>query len=91
MGCHVKRIFEAFIIFDFDGSIHLPIQDLPIRAWQEHTREVFSVDWSNLKKDTFASSSWDGTIKLVSRKLFSRGRCRILRSFSGTPIDRVLS
>ena len=46
-----------------------PIQELPIRAWQEHTREVFSVDWSNLKKDTFASSSWDGTIKLVSRKL----------------------
>ena len=46
----------------------LSIQDLPIRAWQEHTREVFSVDWSNLKKDTFASSSWDGTIKLVSRK-----------------------
>ena len=67
MGCHVKRIFEVFIVSD--GFIHLPFQDLPIRAWQEHTREVFSVDWSNLKKDTFASSSWDGTIKLVSRKL----------------------
>lgn len=40
-------------------------QDLPIRAWQEHTREVFSVDWSNIKKDTFASCSWDGTVKLV--------------------------
>lgn len=41
------------------------VKDLPIRAWQEHTREVFSVDWSNIKKDTFASSSWDGTVKLV--------------------------
>jgi WD40 repeat protein len=74
MGCHVKRIF-FFENFQYlcDGFIYLPIQDLPIRAWQEHTREVFSVDWSNLKKDTFASSSWDGTIKLVSRKLYSPG------------------
>jgi peroxin-7 len=40
-------------------------QNLPIRAWQEHTREVFSVDWSNIKKDMFVSSSWDGNIKLV--------------------------
>ncbi|TFK39837.1 WD40-repeat-containing domain protein [Crucibulum laeve] len=52
-----------------DGSLRLwdvMLNDLPIRAWQEHTREVFSVDWSNIKKDTFASSSWDGTIKLWS-------------------------
>ncbi|KAG5647864.1 hypothetical protein DXG03_007788 [Asterophora parasitica] len=51
-----------------DGSLRLwdvMLNDLPIRAWQEHTREVFSVDWSNIKKDTFASSSWDGTVKLV--------------------------
>ncbi|EDR14584.1 uncharacterized protein LACBIDRAFT_187545 [Laccaria bicolor S238N-H82] len=50
-----------------DGSLRLwdvMLNDLPIRAWQEHTQEVFSVDWSNIKKDTFASSSWDGTIKL---------------------------
>jgi peroxin-7 len=50
-----------------DGSIKLwdvMLNDLPIRAWQEHSREVFSVDWSNLKKDTFASSSWDGNVKL---------------------------
>ncbi|KAF8966358.1 WD40-repeat-containing domain protein [Flammula alnicola] len=52
-----------------DGSIRLwdiMLNDLPIRAWQEHTREVFSVDWSNVKKDTFASSSWDGTVKIWS-------------------------
>ncbi|CCM02532.1 uncharacterized protein FIBRA_04634 [Fibroporia radiculosa] len=52
-----------------DGSIRLwdiMLNDLPIRAWQEHTREVFSVDWSNLQKDLFVSSSWDGTVKLWS-------------------------
>ncbi|PPQ67865.1 hypothetical protein CVT25_010304 [Psilocybe cyanescens] len=42
-------------------------QDLPIRAWQEHTREVFSVDWSNINKDTFASASWEGTVKLLKQ------------------------
>ncbi|KAF8880453.1 WD40-repeat-containing domain protein [Gymnopilus junonius] len=52
-----------------DGSIRLwdiMLNDHPIRAWQEHTREVFSVDWSNLKKDTFASSSWDGPAILTT-------------------------
>ncbi|CAL1714215.1 unnamed protein product [Somion occarium] len=52
-----------------DGSIKLwdiMLNDLPIRAWQEHTREVFSVDWSNMNKDLFISSSWDGTVKLWS-------------------------
>jgi len=42
------------------------INDLPILAWHEHTREAFSVDWSNIKKDLFISSSWDGTVKLWS-------------------------
>ncbi|EPQ56253.1 WD40 repeat-like protein [Gloeophyllum trabeum ATCC 11539] len=52
-----------------DGSIRLwdvMLNDLPIRAWQEHTREVFSVDWSNVQKDLFVSSSWDGNVKLWS-------------------------
>ncbi|KZT07292.1 WD40 repeat-like protein [Laetiporus sulphureus 93-53] len=52
-----------------DGSLRLwdiTLNDLPIRAWQEHTREVFSVDWSNIQKDMFVSSSWDGTVKLWS-------------------------
>ncbi|KAG8992498.1 peroxisomal targeting signal 2 receptor [Tulasnella sp. JGI-2019a] len=50
-----------------DGSIKLwdvNINDLPIRAWHEHTREVFSVDWSNIEKATFVSASWDGSAKL---------------------------
>ncbi|KAH9951207.1 WD40 repeat-like protein [Amylocystis lapponica] len=50
-----------------DGSLRLwdvMLNDLPIRAWQEHTREVYSVDWSNTQKDLFISASWDGTVKL---------------------------
>jgi WD40 repeat protein len=54
-------------------------QDLPIRAWQEHTREVFSVDWSNIKKDTFASSSWDGTVKLVRPCQYNKLRVLIIK------------
>lgn len=43
----------------------LTLQDFPIRNWHEHTREVFSVHWNYIKKDTFASGSWDHSIKIV--------------------------
>lgn len=43
----------------------LTVQDYPIRNWQEHSREVFCVDWNNLEKELFASSSWDGSVKVV--------------------------
>lgn len=46
-------------------------QEFPIRAWKEHSREVFSVDWSNIKKDVFASSSWDNTIKIARSHFLS--------------------
>lgn len=42
------------------------LNDHPIRNWHEHTREVFSVDWNNIKKDVFVSSSWDASVKVVS-------------------------
>ncbi len=38
---------------------------MPVRKWSEHGREVFSVNWNLFEKDTFLSSSWDATIKLV--------------------------
>ena len=53
-----------------DGSIKLwdaTLNDYPIRNWHEHSREVFSVDWNNIKKDVFLSSSWDASVKIVSR------------------------
>lgn len=67
MGRHVKCEQSASVRDAVGMTERLrDLQDLPIRAWQEHSREVFSVDWSNIKKDTFVSSSWDGNVKLVS-------------------------
>jgi len=51
-----------------DGSIKLfdiGVDQFPVQSWQEHNREVFSVHWNLITKDTFCSSSWDGTIKVV--------------------------
>lgn len=44
--------------------------------FHEHKREAFSVNWNPVTKDTFVSSSWDGTVKIV----------RILDSDSEAPI-----
>ncbi|KAL8841884.1 MAG: hypothetical protein Q9170_000757 [Blastenia crenularia] len=52
-----------------DGSIKLfdiGLDDFPVQSWQEHKREVFAVHWNLVAKDTFCSSSWDGTIKVWS-------------------------
>jgi WD40 repeat protein len=51
-----------------DGSVKLfdiSLKNFPVQSWQEHSREVYSVSWNLVSKDTFASSSWDGTIKIV--------------------------
>lgn len=56
-----------------DGSVKLfdiSLDQYPIQSWQEHRREVYSVAWNLVAKDTIASSSWDGTIKIVSRFIF---------------------
>lgn len=50
-----------------DGSIKLfdiSLDQFPIASWSEHAREVFSVHWNLITKETFLSSSWDGTIKV---------------------------
>lgn len=40
------------------------VAQFPIQSWTEHAREVFSVHWNLVSKDTFLSSSWDGTVKI---------------------------
>ncbi|CAD6570952.1 MAG: peroxisomal targeting signal 2 receptor [Alectoria sarmentosa] len=50
-----------------DGSIKLfdiGLDEFPIQSWKEHMREVFAVHWNLVSKDTFCSSSWDGTIRV---------------------------
>ena len=50
-----------------DGSIKLfdiTLDQFPIQSWQEHGREVFAVHWNLVAKDTFLSSSWDGSIRI---------------------------
>ncbi|KAG8528131.1 uncharacterized protein KY384_007047 [Bacidia gigantensis] len=52
-----------------DGSIKLfdiGVDTFPVQSWQEHNREVFAVNWNLVSKDSFCSSSWDGTIKVWS-------------------------
>ncbi|MCJ1301410.1 peroxisomal targeting signal 2 receptor [Hypocenomyce scalaris] len=52
-----------------DGSIKLfdiGLDEFPVQSWQEHKREVFAVHWNLVAKDTFCSSSWDGTVKVWS-------------------------
>lgn len=56
MGCLTKCM---------STHVRTNTQDHPIRNWHEHSREVFSVDWNNIQKDLFATSSWDGSVKIV--------------------------
>lgn len=51
-----------------DGSMKLfdlGVNEFPVMNFHEHKRETFSVCWNPVTKDTFISSSWDGTVKLV--------------------------
>ncbi|KAK3688510.1 peroxisome biogenesis factor 7 [Podospora appendiculata] len=52
-----------------DGSLKmfdLGVDQFPIMNFHEHRRETFSVCWNPCTKDTFLSSSWDGTVKIWS-------------------------
>ena len=52
-----------------DGSVKLwDLQSpgFPLMSWEEHTQEVYAVDWNLITKDTIATGSWDDTIKLWS-------------------------
>ncbi|KUJ17173.1 WD40 repeat-like protein [Mollisia scopiformis] len=53
-----------------DGSIKLfdiaAPGNNPVAQWQEHNREVYAVAYNLVTKDSFVSSSWDGTVKVWS-------------------------
>lgn len=59
---------NQIVVATGDGSIKLfdvTLNEFPLQSWQEHKREVFAVHWNLITKDTFCSSSWDGSLKLV--------------------------
>ena len=51
-----------------DGSVklwHLQTRDeFPIQNYREHKQEVSGVNWNLIAKDSFASASWDGSVKV---------------------------
>lgn len=52
-----------------DGTLRLfdtKLKQYPIAIFKEHQKEVFSCNWNLLSKQTFVSSSWDGTVKIWS-------------------------
>lgn len=60
---------NQIVVATGDGSVKLfdiSLDEFPVQSWQEHKREVFAVHWNLVTKDTFCSSSWDGTIKIWS-------------------------
>ncbi|KAL2208834.1 peroxisome targeting signal type 2 receptor [Sarocladium strictum] len=73
-----------------DGSMKLfdlGVDEFPVMNFHEHKRETFSVCWNPVSKDTFISSSWDGTVKLwsptreFSLKTLPVGNCTYSASF----------
>jgi peroxin-7 len=59
---------NQLVVASGDGSVKLfdvGVDEFPIQSWKEHKREVFAVHWNLVDKKSFASSSWDGTIKVV--------------------------
>ncbi|KAG7287891.1 hypothetical protein NEMBOFW57_007408 [Staphylotrichum longicolle] len=76
-----------------DGSLKLfdlATGDFPVMNFAEHKREAFSVCWNPIAKDSFLSSSWDGTIKIwspsrpTSLKTLPVGNCTYSAAFSPT-------
>jgi WD40 repeat protein len=75
-----------------DGSVKLwDLQSpgFPLMSWEEHTQEVYAVDWNLITKDQFATGSWDDTIKLWSPE--SPTSIGTVRSCPASPIHQGAS
>lgn len=64
--CHPRQLTTA----GADGAVKLwdleTFDDFPVASWKEHSQEVSGVEWNLVRKDIFASASWDGTVRLWS-------------------------
>ncbi|AEO55285.1 hypothetical protein MYCTH_2107938 [Thermothelomyces thermophilus ATCC 42464] len=76
-----------------DGSLKLfdlTAGGFPVMNFAGHKREAFSVCWNPIAKDSFISSSWDGTVKIwspsrpTSLKTLPVGNCTYSACFSPT-------
>lgn len=45
----------------------------PLRSYNEHKAEVYSVDWNPVSKELFVSGSWDNTVKVGETYLTAFG------------------
>ncbi|KAF8853395.1 putative peroxisome biosynthesis protein (Peroxine-7) [Acephala macrosclerotiorum] len=65
-----ERNETQVVVAGGDGSLKLydtkSPDSFPVQEWKEHNREVYSVNWNLVTKDSFVSSSWDGTVKVWS-------------------------
>src|SRR5258706_3664082 len=59
--------------------------------WREHTKEVYSVDWSNINKTTFCSGSWDGFVRLVRSAALALSLVSEIPARSGLQTGRIRS
>jgi len=60
---------NQLVVATGDGSLKLfdlAVDQFPVMNFHEHKREAFSIFWNPIAKDTFISSSWDGTVKVWS-------------------------
>lgn len=66
--CHSESHSAQLLCSSGDGALRLFDTSLqptfPIATYTEHSREAFSCAWNLTSKSTFASSSWDGTVKV---------------------------
>lgn len=60
-----------------DGGLqlwNLSQPQLPPQVYNEHKKEVYSVDWSKTRQEQLVlSASWDCTVKLVSEYMLYKG------------------
>lgn len=67
--CWSEMHENQVVVAQGDGTLRLfdiKLQKYPIAIFKEHQREVLSCNWNLVSKQSFVSSSWDGTVKIWS-------------------------
>ena len=64
-----EKASGVLLAASMDGHIRLydvqaAAENRPLTQFSEHTAEVSGIDWNLVAKESFVSSSWDGSVKL---------------------------